>query len=180
MGFRFGLRLQRNLLRDAFARIDLFTSITIIGPGADALLALSDERAGREQENGGVPLDPPARVLDGAALAELQAIPGVRYVQPQITYQGIVRFGGRTRRLAIGGAPTDIEFNPRFSEMIAGRYLQARSSTEIVITERFLVNLRRPPGSSRPGGGPFGRLRSNPRRNVAARPPPRSDRVSCF
>lgn len=151
----FGLGLQRNLLRDAFARIDLFTSITIIGPGADALLALSDERAGREQENGGAPLDPPARVLDGAALAELQAIPGVRYVQPQITYQGIIRFGGRTRRLAIGGAPTDIEFNPRFSEMIAGRYLQARSSTEIVITERFLVNLQRPPGSLRPGGGPF-------------------------
>ncbi|MFZ4987173.1 MAG: ABC transporter permease [Blastocatellia bacterium] len=151
----FGLGLQRNLLRDAFARIDLFTSITIIGPGADALLALSDDRAGRDQENGGAPLDPPARVLDAAALAELRAIPGVRYVQPQITYQGIVRFEGRTRRIAVGGAPSDIEFNPRFNDLVAGRYLQTPSSAEIIITERFLANLRRQPGSSRPGGGPF-------------------------
>ncbi len=147
----FGLGLQRNLLRDAFARIDLFTSITIIGPGADALLAQSDGR----EEDGGTPEQPPARVLDAAALAELRAIPGVRYVQPQITYQGIVRYAGRTRRIAVGGAPDNIDFNPRFNDLLAGRYLQSPSSAEILITERFLANMQRRPGSPRSGGGPF-------------------------
>src|SRR5262249_54796643 len=47
----FGLGLQNNLLRDALARIDLFTSITVIGPSADAMLAMQDrapETAGAE------------------------------------------------------------------------------------------------------------------------------------
>src|SRR6185369_17847565 len=39
----FGLGLQNNLLRDALARIELFTSITVMGPGADALLAMRDQ-----------------------------------------------------------------------------------------------------------------------------------------
>src|SRR5262247_241912 len=39
----FGLGLQNNLLRDALARIDLFTSITVMGPGTDALLAMRDQ-----------------------------------------------------------------------------------------------------------------------------------------
>ena len=165
----FGIGLQQNLLRDAFARIDLFTSITIIGPGADTLLALSDNRAGRDgrdEENGAATAPPPARLLDEAALAELRAIPGVRYVQPQIIYQGIVRFDGRTRRIGIGGAPQtpeELEYNPRFTDLLAGRHLQPAPATpagaaapgEIVITERFLANMRRKPGSPRQGGGPF-------------------------
>lgn len=159
----FGIGLQQNLLRDAFARIDLFTSITIIGPGADTLLALSDNQArrdGRDEENGAGAAPSPARVLDEAALAELRAIPGVRYVQPQIIYQGIVRFDGRTRRIGIGGAPQDpegVEYNPRFTDLLAGRNLQLAPATpgEIVITERFLANMRRKPGGPRQGGGPF-------------------------
>lgn len=162
----FGIGLQQNLLRDAFARIDLFTSITIIGPGADALLAQSDRpdggTDGRPDENGSAPESQPPRVLDEAALAELRAIPGVRYVQPQVVYQGIVRFEGRTRRIGIGGAPEEpkeIEFNPRFNDLIAGRYLNptpaAGQPAEIVVTERFVSNMRRKPGSPRQGGGPF-------------------------
>ncbi len=144
----FGIGLQRNLLRDAFARIDLFTSITVIGPGADALLAMRDEDAGSSGESS-------ARVLDDAALAELRAIPGVRYVQPQVTYQGIARFEGRTRRIAIGGAPYEIDFNPRFSDFLAGRHLGPGQTGEIVVTERFLTAMRRKPGEPRQGGGPF-------------------------
>src|SRR5262245_41667582 len=41
----FGLGLQDNLLRDALARIDLFTSITVVGPGTDAMLAMRDQTA---------------------------------------------------------------------------------------------------------------------------------------
>src|SRR5215475_12872822 len=80
----FGLGLQNNLLRDALARIDLFTSITVMGPGADALLAMRDQNpdgetgangAGEsngERSDGGAPAAPdatpkPPRMLDDAA-----------------------------------------------------------------------------------------------------------------
>src|SRR5215813_7015332 len=42
----FGLGLQNNLLRDALARIDLFTAITVMGPSADAMLAMQDRASG--------------------------------------------------------------------------------------------------------------------------------------
>src|SRR6266511_1648232 len=49
----FGLGLQNNLLRDALARIDLFTSITVMGPGTDALLAMRDQsQDGAANDNG--------------------------------------------------------------------------------------------------------------------------------
>jgi hypothetical protein len=111
--------LQKNLLRDAFARIDIFTSLTIIGPGAEALLAM------REGESG----EPVPRLLDDDAVAELRAIPGVRYVQPQLSVESFVRFEGRTRRIGIGGAPIEVDFNPRFRDFIAGRHLRAGSRT---------------------------------------------------
>lgn len=156
----FGIGLQRNLLQDAFARIDLFTSITLIGPGADALLAMRD---------GGEPTSdqPPARLLDDAAITELRAIPGVRYVQPQLIYQSFVRFAERTRRIPIGGAPAVIEFNPRFGDLLAGRQLQ--NPGEIVVTERFLAAMRRQPGQNGPPRGNGGPFRAAPLRSEEER-----------
>lgn len=144
----FGIGLQKNLLRDAFARIDIFTSLTIIGPGAEALLAM------REGESS----EAPARLLDDGAIAELRAIPGVRYVQPQISAESYVRFEGRTRRISIGGAPFDVDLNPRFRDFIAGRHLRTGSNDEAVVTERFVARMRQKitPGRQRPSGGPFG------------------------
>src|SRR5215813_1141425 len=49
----FGLGLQNNLLRDALARIDLFTSITVMGPGADAMLAMRDRVSNSTSSDGG-------------------------------------------------------------------------------------------------------------------------------
>ncbi|MFZ4795259.1 MAG: ABC transporter permease [Blastocatellia bacterium] len=143
----FGIGLQKNLLRDAFARIDIFTSLTIIGPGAEALLAM------REGESG----EPVPRLLDDNAIAELRAIPGVRYVQPQLSVESFVRFEGRTRRIGIGGAPTEVDFNPRFRDFIAGRHLRAGESDTVIVTEKFLARLRQKVtgNRSRPAGGPF-------------------------
>src|SRR5262249_10365090 len=127
----FGLGLQNNLLRDALARIDLFTSITVMGPGTDALLAMrdqgqdgaaNDDGAGEsngEKSDGAAsptPSPTPTRMLDDAAIAELQSLSGVRYVLPNFSFSCYVRFEGRTRRAFIGGAPQAIDYNPRFKK----------------------------------------------------------------
>ncbi|MBO0726747.1 MAG: ABC transporter permease [Blastocatellia bacterium] len=172
----FGLGLQNNLLRDALARIDLFTSITVMGPGADALLAMRDQNpdetmnangAGEsngEKSDGDAPATPestpkPPRMLDDAAIAELQSIKGVRYVLPNLSFSSYVRFEGRTRRAFIGGAPQSIEYNPRFKKFLAGRHFSSDNAREVVVTERFISWIRskkKPNGDRRRRpGGPF-------------------------
>src|SRR5215813_5852535 len=95
----FGLGLQNNLLSDALARIDLFTSITVMGPGADAMLAMRDQNTNSAPNAGGddngasseeksdadasatpEPTPTPVRMLTDDAIAELQSLKGVRYV----------------------------------------------------------------------------------------------------
>ncbi len=153
----FGLGLQNNLLRDALARVDLFTSITVIGPGADAMLAMQDRTSNSDSNNGSddngssseeksdgdpsatpEPTPTPVRMLDDAAIDELQSINGVRYVLPNFSFSNYVRFEGRTRRAFIGGAPQSIEFNPRFKKFLAGHHLTGENPREVVITERFI------------------------------------------
>ncbi|HEY8461296.1 MAG TPA: FtsX-like permease family protein [Blastocatellia bacterium] len=179
----FGLGLQNNLLRDALARIDLFTSITVMGPGADALLAMRDEpqnaangasdgaanASGAGESDGGKsdanasstpePTPTPTRMLDDAAIAELQSLSGVRYVLPNFSFSSYVRFEGRTRRAFIGGAPQSIEYNPRFKKFLAGRHFSSEDAREVVITERFISWVRsknKPDGNRRRRpGGPF-------------------------
>src|SRR5262249_47483426 len=130
----FGLGLQNNLLRDALARIDLFTSITVMGPGTDALLAMRDQSSGGAMNADGAgesnveksnsdasatpeptpePTPTPTRMLDDAAIAELQNLSGVRYALPNFSFSSYVRFEGRTRRAFIGGAPQSVDYNPR-------------------------------------------------------------------
>src|SRR5262249_9428413 len=153
----FGLGLQNNLLRDALARIDLFTSITVMGAGADALLAMRDQSpdeaandSGAGESNGEKsdgaasprPEPTPARMLDDDAIAELQSISGVRYVLPNFSFSSYVRFEGRTRRAFIGGAPQAIDYNPRFKKFLAGHHFSGENAREVVITERFISWIR--------------------------------------
>lgn len=163
----FGIGLQENLLKDAFARIDFFTSITVFGPGADALLAMREGRPALENQDQEAPAtnnEPGRRILDDAAIEELRAIPGVRYVFPQISFEGYLRFEGKTRRTSIAGAPLDIAFNPRFRNFLAGGHFTSEQAQEAVITERFLIRMRakynpgrgpRRQGEGPPPGGPF-------------------------
>src|SRR5262245_61517157 len=155
----FGLGLQNNLLRDALARIDLFTSITVMGPGTDALLAMRDQgQDGAAPDNGAgeskgeksegaasatpEPSPTPTRMLDDAAIAELQSLSGVRYVVPNFSFSNYVRFEGRTRRAFISGAPQSVEYNPRFKKFLAGRHFSGENAREVVVTERFISWVR--------------------------------------
>ena len=164
----FGIGLQANLLKDAFARIDFFTSITVFGPGADALLAMREGRTALENDGQEASAansnEPGRRILDDATIDELRAIPGVRYVFPQVSFEGYLRFEGKTRRASIAGAPLDIAFNPRFRNFIAGGHFTSEQAQEVVITERFLARMRAKYNPTRgprrqadgpPGGGPF-------------------------
>ncbi len=174
----FGLGLQNNLLRDALARIDLFTSITVMGPGADAVLAMRDQDSNSASNSGGEdngasseakpngeptptpdPTPTPPRLLDDAAIAELQSISGVRYVLPNLSFQNYVRFEGRTRRAFIGGAPLSVDYNPRFKKFLAGHHFTSGDAREAVVTERFVSWIRskkKPSGNRRRRpGGPF-------------------------
>src|SRR5262245_9453143 len=176
----FGLGLQNNLLRDALARIDLFTSITVMGPGADAMLAMRDQNTNSASnaapnavgdDNGASseeksdadasatpePTPTPVRMLDDDAIAELQSPKGVRYVLPNFSFQNYVRFEGRTRRAFIGGAPQSVEYNPRFKKFLAGHHFTSEGAREAVVTERFISWVRsknKPNGNRRrrPGG----------------------------
>ncbi|MGE0129474.1 MAG: ABC transporter permease [Blastocatellales bacterium] len=160
----FGLGLQNNLLRDALARIDLFTSINVMGPGADAMLAMQDQNSDGasngtsnaddngseldEEGNGNAasatptPSPTPVRLLDDAAIDELRSINGVRYVLPNFSFSNYVRFEGRTRRAFIGGAPQSIEYNPRFKKFLAGRHFASDDALEVVVTEKFISWVR--------------------------------------
>src|SRR5262247_1795284 len=174
----FGLGLQNNLLRDALARIDLFTSITVMGPGTDAMLAMQDRTSDSSSNKGGddnggsgeeksdgdpsatpEPSPTPVRMLDDAAIDELQSINGVRYVLPNFSFANYVRFEGRTRRAFISGAPQSIEYNPRFKKFLAGRHFSGEDAREVVVTERFISWVRskkRINGDRRrKPGGPF-------------------------
>jgi putative ABC transport system permease protein len=172
----FGLGLQNNLLRDALARIDLFTSITVMGPGTDALLAMRDQgsdgaangadagESNGEKSDGSASATPeptpiPTRMLDDAAIAELQSLSGIRYVLPNFSFSTYVRFEGRTRRAFIGGAPQSIDYNPRFKKFLAGHHFTSDGAREVVVTERFISWVRsknKPNGNRRRRpGGPF-------------------------
>ncbi len=151
----FGIGLQENLLRDAFTRIDFFTTITVLGPAADTFLSASDEPREERTANGTSAAPPP--VLDDEALERLRSVPGVRDVHPQIRFEGYIRFEEKTRRIGMGAAPINITANPRFEERLAGRHFSSEEAREAIVTERFLRRLRARTGNGAPAErrGPF-------------------------
>ncbi len=176
----FGIGLQNNLLRDALGRIDLFTQIYVRGPGADVMLAMresgsedgqddsddsSDEnkvgdgKTAANQKPSPTPTPLATRMIDDAAIAELQTIKGVRYVVPNFSFGTYVQFEGRTRRAFIGGAPISIEYNPRFKTFLAGRHFSGEEAQEVVVTEQFISWVKKKPsqafGRRRRPAGPF-------------------------
>lgn len=153
----FGIGLQNNILKDVFARIDFFSSITVYGPGTDALLSMrenGDREADTQDAEG-------RRVLDDKAIEELRRIDGVRYVNPNLSFDSYVRFQNRTRRMMISGAPSDIEYNPRFKSFLAGGYFTSPNERQAVVSERLSSLFQAPAAARRgrrgppPSGGPF-------------------------
>jgi ABC-type lipoprotein release transport system permease subunit len=155
-----GIGLQNNMLRDALGRIDLFTQIWVTGPGVDAMLAMNELKAAQDSGGGGDPsptsdgkgLPAPTpvvtRLIDDAAITELQSIKGVRYAVPNFTFGTYIQFEGRTRQAIIGGAPIAIEYNPRFKDFLAGRHLSSEEAQEAVVTERFISWVQKKPAEA--------------------------------
>jgi ABC-type lipoprotein release transport system permease subunit len=149
----FGIGLQQNIIGQAFARLDAFTAITVVGADADDLLALSEGRTALDEETTDAQGDNatpspaptieatptprrPQRALDDQTLAEIQKMPGVRFAAPIISFGSYVRFNDRTRYQTIFGAtPRD---DPRFKTFLAGGGFTTDSSDEAVINENFL------------------------------------------
>ncbi len=157
----FGLGLQQNILAKTFARFDVFTSITVFGPSADALIAMNERRADSADGSEGVKTEQPERkqrVLDDQAIEELSRISGVKYALPSVNFSCFVQFEGRTRRQEIRGAPVSVENLPRFRKFLVGQAFSGSEANEIIVSEEFFEFMRGSPGAGnrRLGAGPRG------------------------
>ena len=104
----FGLGLQRNMLA-RFKALDLFNEIQVFGRGLSNLAAGLDRNPKRddsgERRNGRQrPDKSPTRILDDAGVAEIAKIPGVAYVEPNVSFTAYVRSNGRVLSQFVGGA----------------------------------------------------------------------------
>src|SRR5262249_10136857 len=97
----FGLGLQRNML-SRFKALDLFNEIQVFGRGLGNLATGAFDRNARrndsergERGNGRQRPDKnPTRILDDAGVAEIAKIPGIAYVEPNISFVVYVRSNG--------------------------------------------------------------------------------------
>jgi ABC-type antimicrobial peptide transport system permease subunit len=138
----FGLGLQRNTT-DRFKALDLFNELTVSGQSL-ASLAMSNANANQPGEEGrrrgGGPANPntkPAtRILDEAALAEIEKIPGVAYVEPFIRFSPFMRSNGRVLSFWVGAASVPNE-SSRFKEFAAGSMISSPDAEEAIVTEAW-------------------------------------------
>ena len=174
----FGIGLQRNIIGQAFARLDAFTAITVVGADANDLLVLNEGRTGMDeggadgkpvedatpeptpnQEETSRQLRRARRMLNDETIAEIQQLDGVRFVAPIVTFTGYTRFNDRTRFQLVAGAMPGNE--PRFKTFLAGTGFSSETGDEAVVNENFLSAFtaeafrqrRNNRGAS--GGGPF-------------------------
>src|SRR5262245_18730232 len=94
----FGLGLQRNMLA-RFSALDLFNEIQVFGLGLSNLAGVARERVRGEEgdrPDGRQRTDKtPSRILDDAGVQEIAKIPGVAYVEPNISFGSYVRSNGK-------------------------------------------------------------------------------------
>jgi ABC-type lipoprotein release transport system permease subunit len=138
----FGLGLQRNMLA-RFGALDLFNEIRVFGRSLNSLVTAGITRNSRRNENDGRdrrsvvrPDKPPSRILDDAAIAEISRIPGVAYVEPNITLYIYVRSNGALLTQVVGGAAVP-NSSSRFQDFVAGKMLSSPTADEAVVSDRF-------------------------------------------
>ena len=134
----FGLGLQRNTV-ERFQKLDLFNEVTVYGRSLNSLLAARLNKPDSERRT------PPARrgereasrVLDDAAIAEIEKIPGVVYVEPNVTFTAYVRANGRVERQTVSGARVPNRAS-RFANFSAGTMLAPTDAGGVVVDKLFL------------------------------------------
>ncbi|MBL8207015.1 MAG: ABC transporter permease [Blastocatellia bacterium] len=166
----FGLGLQNNIITQALARLDIFTTITVSGVNVDALLEMNEARPPFDDEEekqtaptpSASPLPSPnatpepRRLLDDEAVTEIEKIPGVKYAVPQINVSCYLRFENRTRRRTLGGALANTDRIPGFKKFLAGQSFSSDDAAEIIVTEGFAEGFTQPRRTTR--RGPFAAL----------------------
>src|SRR5918999_4233618 len=105
----FGLGLQRNML-SRFRALDLFNEIRVFGKSVftmamnvDPKLKGRDATPGDRRGPGFRPNQEPTRLLDDAGIAEMQKIPGVAYVEPDISFTLYFRRNGHVSPTVVAG-----------------------------------------------------------------------------
>ncbi|HKE60350.1 MAG TPA: FtsX-like permease family protein [Pyrinomonadaceae bacterium] len=132
----FGLGLQRNMLA-RFKALDLFNEISVFGRGLSTLAGLERRRDDNERRNGRQRPDKnPTRILDDQGVAEIAAIPGVAYVEPNVGFWSYVRSNGKLQTQTIGGANIP-NASSRFQQFLSGQMISSPTADEAVVTERF-------------------------------------------
>src|SRR5260370_14631765 len=112
----FGLGLQRNLL-SRFKTLDLFNEIRVFGLSESILASAGLEQGpGRPGEAPGDRRAAinradknPTRILDDPAITEIAGIPGVAYVEPNISFPAYMRVNGRVLTQFVSGASVPTE-----------------------------------------------------------------------
>ncbi len=153
----FGIGLQQNIVGQAFARLDAFTAITVIGADANDLLVLNEGRTTLDEGDGDTEnksdkdattgptpnleenskrLRRARRMLNDKAIAEIQKLDGVRFAAPIVSFTSYIRFNDRTRFQFIVGATAGSD--PRFKTFLAGRGFVGDNSEEAVISENSI------------------------------------------
>ncbi len=134
----FGLGLQSNML-ERFKALDFFNEVQVFGRGLSNLAGL-DRGARREEVDG---QNRPrssrnaTRILDDAGIKEMAAIPGVAYVEPNVTFGAFVRSNGKLMTQTVGGANIP-NASTRFQHFAAGQMISAANADEAVVSERFV------------------------------------------
>lgn len=138
----FGLGLQQNMLA-RFGALDLFNEITVFGRSLTNLATAGFNRGqGRPDESGerrGPRFKPdksPTRILDDAAITEIEKIPGVAYVQPTISLYVYTRANGHVRFEPAAGASVP-NGSSRFKTFLAGGMISSPDADEAVVTDSF-------------------------------------------
>ena len=136
----FGLGLQRNML-SRFRALDLFNEVRVFGKSVFSMAVANvdpklkrDENPGERRVAGFKPGMAPTRILDDAALAEIAAIPGVAYVEPDIGFTTFVRANGRVVPLSVNGVSVP-NASSRFKNFLGGQMIGSPEADEAVIDD---------------------------------------------
>jgi ABC-type lipoprotein release transport system permease subunit len=124
-----------------FGALDLFNEISVFGRSLTNLATAGITPSNRNEDGGERrgrfrPRESPTRVLDDAAIAEISKIPGVAYVQPNLTLWVYARSNNKVRNEFASGVSVP-NSAARFKDFVAGQMISSEHADEIVVTVGF-------------------------------------------